>query len=210
MKLESIGTAAPAEGLLLAGFGACELHGARGEVEGVAVPLEHGRSFSQCAQYRILRAGDRVLQFVPADLVTLVSPHRGAEHMGQQLRAEADAEHGFVLPQRGFDGLQFGGEVRVAVLVLDVHGPAQHDEPAIAVEVRLRIGMAMKIVEADAMAARADARIQRAQGLGRNVLENHQSGHAGATIGIRAKSCNSRVSPQRCAYAGKAGSTRES
>ena len=47
----------------------------------------------------------------------------------------------------------------------------------VAVEVRLRIGMALEIVEADAVAARADARMQRAERLGGDVLEDHQAGH---------------------------------
>ena len=108
----------------------------------------------------------------------LVPAHRRTEHMRQQLRAEADAQHGLVLAQGSFDGLSSVRQVRVPVLVFHVHRSAEHDQPAIAVDIRLRIRVALEIVEADAVPARADPRIERAQRLGGNVLENHQSGHA--------------------------------
>ncbi len=67
--------------------------------------------------------------------------------------------------------------MRIAVLVIDVHRSTQHDQSAIAVDVGLRIRMALEIMEPDAVAPCADARVQRAQGLGGDMLEDHQSGH---------------------------------
>jgi hypothetical protein len=95
--------------------------------------------------------------------------------MCQELRAQADAEDGLVLAQRGLDRDQLRLQVRMPMLVHHVHRTTQHDEPVVALDVRLRIGMPLEIMEANAMAAGTDARIQRAQGLGGHMLEDHQS-----------------------------------
>jgi len=62
-------------------------------------------------------------------------------------------------------------------VVFDIHRPAQHDQPAIAVDVELGIGMAFEILEPDAMTASPDQWIQRAEWLGGNVLEDKKTGH---------------------------------
>ena len=64
-------------------------------------------------------------------------------------------------------------------LVFDVHRSAEHDQPAIAVDVGLRVRLAVEIDEADAMATPADQRIKRAERFGGDVLEDENAGHAG-------------------------------
>jgi hypothetical protein len=58
------------------------------------------------------------------------------------------------------------------MLILDVHRPAEHDEPTVAVEARLRIGLTMKVMEPNAVAARPNQRIENAERLGGNVLKD--------------------------------------
>ena len=106
-----------------------------------------------------------------------MSLHGRAEHVREQLRAEADAEHGLALLERALDREQLRLQVRPPVLILDVHRSAEHDEPAIAVDVRLRVRVALEIVEANPVAARADQRVERAERLDGDVLENQDAGH---------------------------------
>jgi hypothetical protein len=72
------------------------------------------------------------------------------------------------------------------MLIFHIHRPAQHHESLIPVHIRLRIGIALEIVEADAVAARADARVQGAERLGGNMLEDHQARHGYPKIVSRA------------------------
>jgi hypothetical protein len=81
------------------------------------------------------------------------------------------------LLERSLDRNQLRLQVRPPVLILDVHRPAEHDEPAIAVDVGLRVGIALEIVEAHAVAASANQRIERAERLDGDVLED-QEAHA--------------------------------
>ncbi len=98
--------------------------------------------------------------------------------MREQLRAETDAEHRLALLQHPFDRAQLGAQMRPRMLVLDVHRPAQHDQAAIAVHAGLRLGLALEVDEADAVAALADQRIERAERFGGDMLEDEKAGHA--------------------------------
>jgi hypothetical protein len=104
--------------------------------------------------------------------------HRRAEHMRQQLRTKADPEHRPPQPQRALDGTQLGQQVRAVLAVLHIHRAAQHHQPAVALHLGLRLRIALEIDEADPMPARPDQRIQRAERLGGDVLEDQQAGHA--------------------------------
>jgi len=96
----------------------------------------------------------------------------------QQLRPQADPQHWLALRQHAFDRTQFGAQVLAVRLVFHVHRSAQHDQAAVAVDVGFRFGLPFEIGETDAVAASADQGIQRAQGLGRDVLEDEDAGHA--------------------------------
>jgi len=61
------------------------------------------------------------------------------------------------------------------VLILDVHWAAEHDQAVVAIHVWQGVGLALEIVETYAMTATADSRMQRAQRLGGNVLEDHEA-----------------------------------
>ena len=63
------------------------------------------------------------------------------------------------------------------MLVLDVHGAPEHDESPIRIDVRLRVGMPLEVVETNAVAARSDERVERAERLDGYVLKDQQAGH---------------------------------
>ena len=178
VELEAVGVVAPAERLLFATGRCREVRGAVGDVEAIAMPLEHRRIATQRGQHRIGSAVFGGLQAMPADLGAFHAMDRRAQHVRQQLRAEADAEHRLALREHAFDREQFGAQVRAVDAVLDVHRSAEHDQPAIAVDVGLRFGIALEVGEADAVAATADQRIERAERLGGDVLEDEQARHA--------------------------------
>src|SRR5690606_1256700 len=134
------------------------------------------------------------LQVIPADLVLRMPAHRCAEHMRQQLRAEADAQHRLALAQCRFDGLQFSGQVWITFLLIHIHRATQHDQPAIAIDAGLRIRIALEIVEADAVSARADARIERAQRFSGHMLAHPQTRRGGYS---RAPVTTARSTPRR-------------
>src|SRR5690606_17907074 len=93
--------------------------------------------------------------------------------------AQADAQHRLALTQCCLDGLELGGEMRITMLLIHIHRSAKHDQPAITIDAGLRIRIALEIVEADAVPARADARIERTQRFGGHMLEHQQTGHEG-------------------------------
>src|SRR5262245_12264410 len=106
-----------------------------------------------------------------------MTPHGRAEDMSQQLRTEADAEHGLALLERALDRVELGLQVRPAVLILDVHGPAENDEAAVAIDVRLGVGVALEVVETNPMPACTNQRIERSERLDGDVLKDEQPRH---------------------------------
>ena len=62
-------------------------------------------------------------------------------------------------------------------MVLDVHRAAQYHQPAVTVHVELRIRVPLEVLEADPVPAPPDQRIQRAQGLGGDMLEDEEARH---------------------------------
>ena len=70
------------------------MHGARGEVEGVRVPLEDELAAVEMAEQPVGGGRRLRLERIPADLAHGVRQHRRAERCGEKLRAEADAEDG--------------------------------------------------------------------------------------------------------------------
>lgn len=182
VELETIGIVAKAKGLLFAGFSACQLHGTRRQIVGAGMPLEHRCLCAEVTEHGINQAMRRGMQVIPANLMVAVSLHRRAQHMSQQLRTKADAKHRLALLQRGLDDPELGAQMRMPVLVLHIHRPTQHDEALVFLHVGLRVRCALEVVEADAMATRADARIQRAERLGSNVLKDHQARHASSIV----------------------------
>jgi hypothetical protein len=68
--------------------------------------------------------------------------------------------------------------MRALAALGDVHRTAEHDEAAIAIELRSRVGLALEVDELDAMATPPDQAIERAERFGGDVLEDEDAGHA--------------------------------
>src|SRR4030095_16065421 len=120
-------------------------------------------------------------EIAPADLLLGAARHLRAESTGNELTAEADAEH----RESGGDGLadqlDLGREMGMAFRLVDVHRPAEHDETAVACEARARVGIAAEVHVADAEAVAAKERIEGAEDLVRHVLEDEQTAHEHAS-----------------------------
>src|SRR5262245_40855575 len=123
------------------------------------MPLKDRQPLAGRAEHGVAATCDAHLEVVPTDLGVSMALHGRAEHMREQLSAEADAEHGLALRERALDRFELRLQVRPAVLILDVHGPAEHDEAAIAIDVRLGVGVALEVMKANPMAARANQRV---------------------------------------------------
>jgi hypothetical protein len=63
------------------------------------------------------------------------------------------------------------------VLILYVHRSAEHDEASIAIDVGSGVGVALEIVEANPVPARANQRIECSERLDGDVLKNQQPRH---------------------------------
>ena len=161
-----------AERLLCAVRALRQVHRILRDVEAATVPLEHRRFRLQRCQHRIGHAFGGLAQRIPADFRRLVALDRRAQHMCQQLRAEADAEHRLALFQHFLDRAHLVGEVRALRMVLHVHRSTQHHQPAVAVDVELGVRVALEVLEADAVTAPPDQRVERAQRFGGDVLED--------------------------------------
>jgi hypothetical protein len=155
------------------------MHRAGRQVEGVRVPLEHVLAAVEVPAQAVRLRGRRRMQAVPADLAHIVRPHTGAERRGQKLRAEADAEDRDVEPQRFPDRRDLGGQVRVFVGLVHVHGPAQHDQSVVAAHVRLLRRIAREVDVANPESRFSEHRIQQAERFAGRVLEDEELAHAG-------------------------------
>ena len=179
MELQAIRIGPPAERLRLTGLGAGQVLRTFGDRETLAVPLEYRRVVAEWGEHGVGAARIGELQPMPADLRDRMLAHGCAECVGKQLRAQADAKDRFALFEHGLDHAQFGAQVRALCLVFDIHRTAQNDQPAITIHLRLRVRLPLEIDEADPVATPPDQRIQRAQWLGSNVLEDQYAGHGG-------------------------------
>ena len=102
---------------------------------------------------------------------------RASERLGDELRAEADAEN----RNAALDGLahqaDLGLEMRVLVDLVDVHRAAEKHEPAVAVEGRLGVRVAAEVHVADTEAGALEERVERAEDLVGDVLADEKLAH---------------------------------
>jgi hypothetical protein len=90
----------------------------------------------------VLRQRDRP----PADLALLAGIDACAEHLGDQLRPEADAQDGPSGRDRLFDEGDLGAQEGVLVLLVGAHRAAEHDQTADPAEI-LRDGLAARQIQ---------------------------------------------------------------
>jgi len=127
MELEGEGVVAEGEGLLVVEFGFCEMDGAGGEIEGVAMPVEDGKAGGDERVEPGRRGGVGCgLERGPADFrAALAGIDARAEGGGHELGAEADAEDGFLGLDAAGDEGDFVFEEWVVVVVVDADGAAE-------------------------------------------------------------------------------------
>src|SRR5438105_4228176 len=117
---------------------------------------------------------------MPADLLAIGAPHPRPDRLGDELRAEADAEY----RDSSFDRLahqgHFGGEMRMGLDLVDVHRSAEDHQSLIAVEARLGARIAAEVDVADAEARRAQLRVERPERLPGDVLADEKLRHVRA------------------------------
>lgn len=135
VKLQAQDAVAVEEGLIGAAARAGQQQGARGERKGVSVPLKGHEGAGEVVKEGAAAAPGGELDGVPADFAVAVAFDAGAEDVGKELGAEADAEHGFFLLDGMADELAFAEEPGVGVVFIDVHEAAHDDEHVEAVEV---------------------------------------------------------------------------
>ena len=117
------------------------------------------------------------MQRIPADLRPRDALHGCAEHVRQQLCTKTDAEHGATKLEHALDRTQLRQQVRPRIPLLHVHRPAQHDQAAVALHARQCLRLTLEVDEANAVAAAADQRVERAQRLGGDMLKDEDAGH---------------------------------
>src|SRR5688500_15984347 len=93
VKLKAVDFCAVAKSLIGAERGESEMARAIRHVEGFAVPLKDFLALLQRRKQRIAAGVSRRRDIVPADFLLRVSVNRSAERLGDQLRAEANAQN---------------------------------------------------------------------------------------------------------------------
>ena len=134
---------------------------ALGEVEGLAVPVQHGRVRGEGEAWRgallalvaLFRAAGGDLE--PADLLCRVAIDACAVRAGDQLCAQADAEHRPAARDHVRDEALLRDQPGEFRLVIDAHRPAHHHEQLD----RGRVGQRRRFPQA----GRADVRAARGE-----------------------------------------------
>jgi IMP dehydrogenase len=128
MELGAVGGAADAEGLMRSGGAGGEVDGAMRQGEGVGVPLEDRKGLRHGGEDRIGAARVGQGDVGPAELWRGAKVVLGPEGAGEELRAKADAEDGFVGIAVGAHQPGEGGQVGVSVVVRSRLLAAEDDE----------------------------------------------------------------------------------
>jgi len=128
MELETEGETAPGEGLVGAVGGFGEPVGVGREVEGVAVPVERSGGFGEEIPAGSGAGGGTPADGPPADFADGVLVDTGAEDVGEQLRAKADAEDGAAVGEGAGKEIFFSAKPGMGAVLVDVHRAAHDDE----------------------------------------------------------------------------------
>jgi hypothetical protein len=177
MELKAIDGGAVAKSLIGTNPGKGQVNRATGDIEGIAMPLKNLFRALKLGQQRIpfsLRCGADV---IPADFFFTVGVDIRSERSGDQLRAEADAQHRQIPAHRFFDQFQLGAQMRELIGVVDPHRTAQNHQAVVTVETRLSIGMAREIHVANSKSGAFQQRIQRAENFMGHVLQDKKLFH---------------------------------
>ena len=149
------------------GFG--EPHRAHRQVESIAVPMQHPAFGLAQRIERRFASVRREPDQAPADLLLARGIDAGAEHRGDKLRAEADADHGLAAGEHRLDHGELGAQERIAVELVDADRTAEHDENVGVLGLRQVVDASLQGAQRDA--ARGECIFQRARVLEANMSD---------------------------------------
>ena len=164
-----------AEGLVAAGGAGEQRDGALGQVEGVVVPLHRRHLGRRAGEQRVGGGLGRRGQRDDAELRGGAEMDLGAPGAGQELAAEADAEHGPAGGGVGAGEVEQGGEVAAAVVVVGVHRTAQDQEAVMVGGVGGEVDAGLRVQGGHPGRARRHPLADQAGGRGRVVLEDQDA-----------------------------------
>ncbi len=98
---------------------------------------------------------------------------------GDELGAQADAQCRAAAADGLADALHLQGQVPVPLHLVTVHGAPQHDQPVVAGRVRPGVGLPPKVHVPDAAARGAQQRVEGAEDLVGDMLQDEQATHGG-------------------------------
>ena len=184
--------AAPLEGLVAAQVGGGQALGTFGQIEGVAVPVQHGgKGAVERGQHGGCAFGGE-LQGLPADFLGGAGVDARAERTGHELCTEADAQRGAIGLQAGAQQVQFVVEEGVEGFLVGADGPAEHDEQIGRESIQTREGVDACIEILHGVAAGAQQ-----GGEGSQILEGNVADGDGVFHGRAAGRQNRRRGPFR-------------
>jgi hypothetical protein len=135
VELEAVGDAADAEGLVGVGRARSQPHRARGDVEGVLVPVQDGHQRPGGTENRVCPAVAGQDDRAEPDLGLGPAPDLASQRPGQQLSSEADAQDRELGGERPAEQVLLRGQMAMRLNVSYSHGTAEHDQPSQAIEI---------------------------------------------------------------------------
>ena len=154
VELHAPGALAGAEALARARRGGKQLDGPAGEREAVLVPVDARGARRERAEDRVAVGGRERPKLEPVEMAPRQPPHVATERVGEQLGAEAHAEHGHA----ALRGLAQQGRLRLQIGVDRGLLAAQRHDPVDRGELRERVAGAQEpLVEAQPRAAQRRA-----------------------------------------------------
>jgi hypothetical protein len=116
---------------------------------------------------------------VPADLWSADAPGGSAGGLGQELRAEADAEQGQPAPEQVPEQVLLGTQPGVRLLLVHVHGPAEDHRGVEPVE-RGRVGLGGRPL--DELVSRGEGGLAEDAGAGVGLMDDREDPHPADAI----------------------------
>jgi hypothetical protein len=103
-------------------------NGARRKIEDVSVPMQGSKRVGGVRQSGVGSTGFAEMYVVPTEFLSTGSVYPCTECAGEELTAQADAEHRGAPPKSLFDQQDLASEVRILRRLVDGHGSPHHHQ----------------------------------------------------------------------------------
>ena len=133
MILQAVGAAAIAKRLVWSCLTRCQQCSLRRQIEDVFVPMKDRLIARQACEEGVSHPVGGEWHIEKTDLGDVMLLYRASKRIRQQLTAQADAQVGDILRDRGANQLFLRREVGVLFCLIDVLGSAQCDDGSVAV-----------------------------------------------------------------------------